>query len=64
MASKDKWMQDAVKPSNKGKLREKLGAKEGKPIPEKKLEKAAHSKNKTLKKEAVLAETFRKERKK
>jgi len=66
MATKDndKWMQNSVKPENKGKLRAKLGAKEGKPIPEKKLEKASHSKNKTLKKEAVLAETFRKERKK
>ena len=64
MAEKEKWMQSAVKPSAKGKLRAKLGAKPGKPIPEKKLEKAAHSKNPTLKKEAVLAETFRKERKK
>lgn len=61
---KDKWMQNAIKLENKGKLRAKLGAKEGKPIPEKKLEKAAHSKNKTLKKEAILAETLRKERNK
>ena len=60
----DKWMKGTVKPKNKGKLRAKLGAKPGKPIPEKKLEKAAHSKNKTLKKEAVLAEVFRKSRKK
>jgi hypothetical protein len=60
----EKWMQGAVKPVNKGLLREKLGAKPGKPIPEKKLEKAASSKNPTLKKEAVLAETFRKTRKK
>ena len=59
-----KWMQKAVKPSAKGKLRAKLGAKPGKPIAAKKLEKAAHSKNPALKKEAVLAETFRKERKK
>ena len=57
------WMKNAVKPANKGKLRAKLGAKPGKPIPAKKLEKAAKSKNTTLKKEAVLAETFRKERK-
>jgi hypothetical protein len=57
------WMKGAVKPANKGKLRAKLGAKPGKPIPAKKLEKAAKSKNPTLKKEAVLAETFRKERK-
>lgn len=64
MSDKEKWMQGAVKPSAKGKLRAKLGAKPGKPISAKKLEKAAHSKNPTLKKEAVLAETFRKERKK
>ena len=56
-------MQDAVKPENKGKLREKLGVKEGKDIPAKKLEKATHSKNPTLKKEAVLAETFKKSKK-
>lgn len=61
--SKDKWMQNAVKPENKGKLRKKLGVKKGELIPEKKLEKATHSKNPTLKKEAVLAETFKKHRK-
>lgn len=59
-----KWMQKAVKPANKGKLRAKLGAKTGEPIPAKKLAKAAHSKNPTLKKEAVLAETFRKTKRK
>lgn len=64
MKKTDKWMQDAVKPENKGKLRKKLHAKEGEPIPAKKLAKATHSKNPTLKKEAVLAETFRKARKK
>ena len=57
-------MQNAVKPENKGKLRKKLHAKEGEPIPYKKLEKATHSKNTTLKKEAILAETFRKANKK
>jgi hypothetical protein len=56
----DNWMQGTVKPENKGKLRFKLHVKEGEKIPMKKLEKAAHSKNSTLKKEAVLAETFRK----
>lgn len=56
----EKWMQDAVKPENKGKLRSKLHVKKGEKIPMKKLTKAAHSKNPTLKKEAVLAETFRK----
>ena len=54
------WMKKAVKDENKGKLRDKLGAKAGEPIPAKKLDKAAHSKNPTLKKEAVLAKTFRK----
>jgi hypothetical protein len=54
------WMKDSVKPANKGKLRSKLGVKGEKDIPIKKLDKAAHSKNPTLKKEAVLAKTFRK----
>jgi hypothetical protein len=44
----------------KGALHKELDVKEGKKIPEKKLEKAEHSKNKTLKKRAVLAETLRK----
>lgn len=56
----EKWMQSAVPEKNKGKLRSKLGVKEGQDIPIKKLDKAAHSKNSTLKKEAVLAKTFRK----
>lgn len=60
MAEKEKWMKDAVKPENKGKLREKLHVKEGKDIPMKKLEKAEHSKSPKLKKEAVLAMTFKK----
>jgi len=36
-----------------------LHVKEGEKIPEKKLEKAMHSKNPILKKRAVLAETLR-----
>ena len=59
-AMNGKWMQDAVKPSHKGLLRKKLHVKEGEKIPAKKLDKAAHSKNPTLRKEANLAETFRK----
>ena len=48
----------------KGALRKELGAKPGKDISEKKLEKAAHSKNPKLKKRALLAETLKKMRKK
>ena len=59
-----KFMQEAVTPDNKGKLRKKLHAKVGEPISAKKLEKATHSKNPALKKEAVLAQTFKKYRKK
>lgn len=53
-----KWIQEAIE--HKGALRRELGAKQGKPIPEKKLEKATHSKNSLLKKRAVLAETLKK----
>ncbi len=53
------FIKNAINPENKGKLRQALGAKEGHNIPEKKLEKATHSKNPTLKKEAVFAETLK-----
>lgn len=43
----------------KGALHKEMGIKEGEKIPEAKLEKAAHSKNPTLKKRAVLAETLK-----
>lgn len=59
MAEKKKWISEAIKPSSKGKLHKALGVPEGKKIPEKKLTKAAHSKNPTLRKETVLAETLR-----
>ncbi len=63
MASKDgKWISGAVK--HPGKLHRELGVPEGKKISAKKLTKAAHSKNKTIKKEAVLAETLKKMKKK
>ena len=55
----EKWIQKAVE-GGKGKLRKKLGAKEGKPIPAKKLAKAAKSKNPKLAKEARLAQTLKK----
>jgi hypothetical protein len=43
----------------KGALHKELGVPMGKKIPEKKLEKAEHSKNPTTRKRAVLAETLR-----
>jgi hypothetical protein len=63
----NKWMQAESereeKAGTKGKLRKKLGVKAGHKIPAKKLAKAAHSKNLKLKREAVMAENFRKARK-
>lgn len=56
--AKKKWMQDAVK--RPGALRAKLKVPEGENIPAKKLNKAANSSDPTLKKEAVLAKTFKK----
>jgi hypothetical protein len=63
MMEKEKWIQEAVS-KHPGKLHKALGIAEGKKIPEKKLEKASHSKNPKLKKEAVLAETLKKIHKK
>lgn len=48
----------------KGALRKALKVKEGQDIPEAKLEKAEKSKNPTMRKRAVLAETFKKMKKK
>lgn len=62
MPVKKKWIQKAG--IKKGALHEELGVPEGKKIPEKKLKKAEHSKNPTLKKRAVLAETLKKMKKK
>lgn len=62
MAKDPKWMEKAVKPANKGKLREKLDTPAGKDIPTAQLDKAAKSKNPTLRKEANLAKTFKKGR--
>lgn len=58
----EKWIAKATA-KNKGKLRKKLGAKKGKPIPAAKLKKAAKSKNPKTRKEAVLAETLKKMKK-
>lgn len=56
---KTKWIQEAIKPEKKGALHKALGVAKGETIPAKKLEKATHSKNPTLKKRAVLAETLK-----
>lgn len=57
-----KWIQAAH--IKKGALKKELGIPADKKIPEKKLKKAEHSKDPVLKKRAVLAETFRKMKKK
>lgn len=49
-----------IKPSHKGKLHKALGVPAGKPIPLGKIEKAAHSKSPTLRKEAQFALNARK----
>jgi hypothetical protein len=59
-----KWIQKALPESSKGKLHRELGVKEGKKIPAKKMAKAMHSKNPTIRKEANLAKTLSKMKKK
>lgn len=58
----EKFIQKAIK--HPGALRKALHVKEGEKIPESKLKKAEHSKNPTMKKRAVLAETLKKLHKK
>lgn len=58
---KEKFIQKAIK--HPGALRKALHVKEGEKIPASKLEKAEHSKNPTMKKRAVLAETLKKMKK-
>jgi hypothetical protein len=53
----NKWIEKAIK--HPGALRKSLHVKAGKPIPESKLNKATHSKNKTTAKRANLAKTLR-----
>ncbi len=57
MAEKKKFIQDMH--MKKGTLHKSLHVKEGEKIPESKIKKAEHSKNPTLKKRAVLAETLK-----
>lgn len=59
--AKEKWIQDMH--MKKGALHKELKVPEGKKIPESKLKKAEHSKNPTLKKRTVLAETLKKMKK-
>ena len=58
--AKKLWIQNAVE--HPGSLRKKLHARPGHNIPKAKLDKALHSKNLTLRKEANLAETLGKMR--
>jgi hypothetical protein len=53
----EKWIQNAIK--RKGALHRELGVKAGEKIPEKKLKKAEHSKNKKLAKRARFAEELK-----
>ncbi len=58
----EKWIQKAIK--RPGALRKKLGVKSGEKIPASKLNKAAHSSNPTTRRQANLAKTLGKLRKK
>lgn len=49
-----------IKPANKGKLHKALGIADGKPIPVRDLENAAHSTDQQLRKEAQFALNARK----
>ena len=60
--AKKKWIQEMHMKKNA--LHKELGVKKGAKIPEKKLEKAEHSKNPKERKRAVLAETLKHLRKK
>lgn len=56
------WIQPVAKKMKKGKLHKELNVPEGKKIPAKKMDKALHSKNPTVKKEAVLAKNMQKKK--
>lgn len=60
--AKEKFIQKAIQ--HPGALRKSLHVKDGEKIPTAKLKKAEHSKNPTLRKRAVLAETLKKMHKK
>lgn len=58
MAS-NRWIQDAVNPSDKGALHRALGVAADKKITGKMLAKAVESRNSKVRKEAVLAKTLK-----
>lgn len=64
MKKDKKFIQKAINPEHKGALRRKLGVKEGHTISEAKLKKAENSKNPTTRKQATLAMTLKKMRRK
>jgi hypothetical protein len=53
-----KWIQGALKGLHKGLLHEELGLKPKQKIPSRLLAKAAKSKNPTIRRQAILAETL------
>lgn len=55
----NKWIQKALPKSHKGALHKELGVKKGQKIPEAKLEKAEHSENPRMRKQANIARTLR-----
>lgn len=55
--AKGNWIKEATK--NKGGLHKNLGIPQGEKIPAKALNKATHSKNATIRKEANLAKTLK-----
>jgi hypothetical protein len=57
MRGKKDWINTAIK--HKGGLHRALHVQQGEKIPEKKLERAEHSKNSLIKKEANLAQTLK-----
>lgn len=57
MADKKNWIKEATK--NKGGLHRSLGVPAGEKIPAKKLEKATHSSNPKVRKQAQLAKTLK-----
>ena len=56
-AAPDHWIGPAIK--HPGALHRELGVPEGEKIPERKLEKAAHSDNPKLRRQAALAKTLK-----
>ena len=59
METKKKWIKKSINPAEKGSLHKALNVSLDKKITEKKLSKATHSKNPTLKKKAIWADTVK-----